>query len=67
MRETFMGRADENCKQSIGRLVAKLDAEEDKEALTRLIAQTTSRGGPIADAPEVEAALKRARHRLRYM
>lgn len=67
MRETFMGRAEENRIQGIRRLVAKLDTVEDKEALTRLVAQTENTGGPIASAPEVEAALERAKHRLRYM
>lgn len=67
MRETFMGQAQENRRRGTSRLVAKLDTEENKEALISLVAQTEGRGGPIAGAPEVEAALERARRRLRRM
>ncbi len=67
MRETFMGRAEENRRKGILRLVDKLDAEDDKVALARLVARTEGTGGPIATAPEVEAAIVRARHRLGHM
>ena len=53
--------------EAIERLVAKLDSEQDKGTLTRLLAQTEGSAGSIAGAQQVEAAIERAKRRLHDM
>ena len=64
MYETGLGRGEENRGRGIERLVAKLDSEQDKGTLTRLLAQTEGSAGSIAGAQQVEAAIERAKRRL---
>ena len=67
MYETGLGQGEENRRRGIERLVAKLDSDQDKGTLTRLLAQTEGRGGSIAGAPQVEAAIEHAKRRLQEM
>ena len=65
MSETGLGRGDESRRQAIGRLVTKLDKEQDKEALAQEVKRIeTGARTWLTAAPEVHAALERAKRRL---
>lgn len=67
MSETGMGRGEHNRREAIERAARELDSEQDLDKLDRLVRRhrAVGTGSWLTDAPEVQAALRRAEDRLK--